>query len=113
MTISRAYFAPEAEYEDYAYEPPSKRCCEEHMQKMDQAAGYLEEVLNHLYSKDALDANAFENKLDELCWILGIELRKEDLQIQRLQTQKNTISQFPILENWVTYNNHYLKSVNQ
>lgn len=68
---------------EYDYYRPVCRKCEETEQKFDLAQGFLESLVEKLYSTQDLDLLTFENHLDELCHYLGVNIGKGELQINR------------------------------
>lgn len=62
------------------------RKCEDRMKKIHYAAANLETILDHIYGMKQFNPLELENKLDELCFELGVELRTGDMQIQKKPT---------------------------
>ena len=106
----RDYYAPDSWYEPDCEPDYECSACDEKEQTLDSAKEFLESLVEMLYSKEALDLNLFENHLDELCHQLDVKIGAGDLQIQRSKTTSiHTI--LPIVEQWKTYNNQYLKQL--
>jgi hypothetical protein len=69
------------------YYDPYCECCK-HETQLEQAGRYLHKVLSMLYSKKSLVIPDFENKLEDLCQALGVEMPDDILQIETLMASK-------------------------
>lgn len=93
---------------------PEYECsdCDEKESTIENSKEFLESIVNMLYSSEPLDLAKFEDHLDELCGYLDVKIGKGDLQIQRIQKEKTIrTTMLPIVQEWVNYNNQYLKQL--
>ncbi len=70
-------------YDDYESSVSHTECriCNEKDQKIDEAGGFLENVLDHLYGRKNLNRFELERDLEELCHLLRVKMPGEDLMI--------------------------------
>lgn len=95
---------------DSAYEP-EYRCkkCEEKEQMLDEAAHFMQGIIDQLYSRDTLDKPVLQHCIEELCSILQIKTQHSTLQIARQKPQSNKVE--PFISDWMQFNDAYLKEL--
>jgi hypothetical protein len=57
--------------------------CDKSEATLEAASYYLEKVLKHLYSKDALEKADLVDALDNLCYELNVKTTSEEIQVDR------------------------------
>lgn len=95
---------------DSAYEP-EYRCkkCEEKEQLLDEAAQFMQTIVEQLYSRDTLDKPVLQHCIEELCGILRVKNQHSILQIARHKPQSTKIE--PFVDSWLQFNDAYLKEL--
>lgn len=84
--------------------------CEENDQRFDEAAEYLQGVLEQLYGDAPLNLLNLEHCLDELCYSLKVKTMRGDLNIARKIKEPKVVTP-NWLDHWVDENNQYLKQM--
>jgi hypothetical protein len=102
------------DYRDEYHEEDYWCCigCDERQEKLNNAAHWLEGILERLYATDNLNVAALENEFDELCGYLDVKLPKGEMPIQRSKPVRDFSTMIPIKE-WVKINNQYLQSLKE
>lgn len=94
----------EDDYYDYKNSRHECKECLEKDQLLDEAHGYLEEIVKQLYSRESLDRSILEHCLDELCFLLKVKMNTSDLNIVRPK-------EITLLNSWVEFNNTQLSKL--
>jgi len=53
--------------------------CKDLNQRLDYAADFMQNVLDHLYGDNVLSQHEFERNLDEVCHYLNVKMRTNDI----------------------------------
>lgn len=89
--------------EDDFYEERSCLECNEKGEIIEKAGEFLNSIINQLYTREELNTIELESNLDELCYLLDVNIGKGDLTIER----KNKVPTY--LSSWAEFNKTTLK----
>ena len=76
------------ELQDCDYYPDYCRECDDHQSKLLDLGYWMKGILECLYSNDPLDTLEFEHCMQEMCYILGMNLPHEPLLIAKVTRQQ-------------------------
>ncbi len=86
-------YAPNWYYEVDDYKENECSNCMANDQRIDIAREALQLLIDRMYSTVAFDEARFESDLDDLCYSLGLDIPKGDLQIMRKDNFMRLFSQ--------------------
>jgi len=89
--------------------PPTCSECEERASLKEDLQYWLKSLMGQLYGTDFFDDIHFENTLEEICQIAGIEISKRQLNVQRKQPL--SVEDWEDWEDWGDWNKNYLLGV--
>jgi len=102
-------------YKDEWDVPNEDRCfkCQETKDKEEDIRDWFGVVVDQIYSSADLDRQYFERCLEELCHLVGVDLPKSEMQIQRKEEERVPFlsMESPLAQEWKKIQADYLMSL--